>query len=239
MTSNTPNPNSERSQATRFILTRLVACLAIGVGSGAFATTTEAAVISIDVNAISGINGGLAAGSFVLVDPFPDANAGRLLMMNNAFGSVYGLSGQSSLAIAAGLPNHTPVKFLAGSVVDATAGGNPNGWNLTGYDQSAFATQGTSGPDFGPGSYLGFKDALGRYGYIEVTWNSSTLQFQILSAAYESQAGVGIAIPGGAVPEPGTTGLAGIAMLAIGSAAMLERRRRQRAAAATAAQATA
>lgn len=235
MTSNTPNPNSERSQATRFILTRLVACLAIGVGSGAFATTTEAAVITIDVSVISGINGGLVAGSLTFVDPFPDVNAGRLMIMNDAFGrGVYGLSGQSSLAIAAGLPNHTPVKFLAGSVVDATAGGNPNGWNLTGYNQSAFATQGASGPDFGPGSYLGFKDALGRYGYIEVTWNSSTLQFQILSAAYESQAGVGIAIPGGAVPEPGTTGLAGIAMLAIGSAAMLKRRRRQRTATAQA-----
>jgi hypothetical protein len=235
MTSNTPNPNSERSQATRFILTRLVACLAIGVGSGAFATTTEAAVITIDVSAISGVNGGVGAGSFLFVNSWPVADSGRLLILNNATNDgVYGLAGQSSLAIAAGSTIRTPVKFLAGSVVDATAGGNPNGWNLTGFNQSAFRTQGSSLPDFGPGSYLGVKDAAGRYGYIEVTWNSSTLQFQILSAAYESQAGVGIAIPGGAVPEPGTTGLAGIAMLAIGSAAMLKRRRRQRTATAQA-----
>ncbi|MFN8858419.1 MAG: hypothetical protein ACK50P_22810, partial [Planctomycetaceae bacterium] len=78
-------------------------------------------------------------------------------------------------------------------------------------------------------------DALGRYGYIEVTWNSTSRQFQVLSAAYESAAGVGITTPSGAaVPEPDSNTLAGTAMLAMGSVAMLERRRRKRAAAATA-----
>jgi hypothetical protein len=80
---------------------------------------------------------------------------------------------------------------------------------------------GTESPDFGPNSFLGFKDALGRYGYIETTWNSTTNQFQIFSAAYESEVGVGILTPG-AVSEP-TSAL----LSALGASMLLRRRRRQ------------
>ena len=241
MTNNEQTPNSELSEATHLPLTRLGAYLAIGLGSGALATTSEAAVIPIDVSSISAVNGGVASGSNLSVPDWPTANAGTLFLLNGSFGGV-GLSGQNLLYIAAGNYNASPIKFGVGSVVDATGGGSANNW-FTGLVQTSFALNyyGNTflAPDFGPGSYLGFKDALGRYGYIEVTWNSTTREFQVLSAAYESQVGVGITISAAAVPEPGTTGLAGTAMLAIGSAAMLERRRRQRAAAATAAQATA
>ena len=240
MMSNKLSAGSAATDASNLPLSRLGAYLAIGLGSGALATTTEAAVIPIDVSSFSAVNGGAASGSYFNVFNWPTAGAGRLLVMNGSFGAI-GLSGQNGLYTASGFNSASPIKFAAGSVVDATAGGNPNYWG-NGLAQTAFAylNYGTFlAPDFGPGSYLGFKDALGRYGYIEVTWNSTTREFQVLSAAYESQVGVGITISAAAVPEPGTTGLAGTAMLAIGSAAMLERRRRQRAAAATAAQATA
>ena len=59
------------------------------------------------------------------------------------------------------------------------------------------------------------------YGYIEVTWNSTTDTFEILSAAYESTGGVGIVIPagsgggGGGVPLPGAAGLAACGLLGL------------------------
>jgi len=236
MMSNKLSAGSAATDASNLPLSRLGAYLAIGLGSGALATTTEAAVIPIDVSSFSAVNGGAASGSYFNVFNWPTAGAGRLLVMNGSFGAI-GLSGQNGLYTASGFNSASPIKFAAGSVVDATAGGNPNYWG-NGLAQTAFAylNYGTFlAPDFGPGSYLGFKDALGRYGYIEVTWNSTSRQFQVLSAAYESAAGVGITTPSGAaVPEPDSNTLAGTAMLAMGSVAMLERRRRKRAAAATA-----
>jgi hypothetical protein len=86
---------------------------------------------------------------------------------------------------------------------------------------------------------MGFKTAEGNYGWLEVTWNSSTPQFEIFGAAYESD--VGVAIKAGdtgsaaAVPEIDPNGLASALSLVMGSAAMLEQRRRKRAALAAAA----
>jgi hypothetical protein len=84
--------------------------------------------------------------------------------------------------------------------------------------------------NFGPNSYMGFRFGNStdgyRYGYIEVLWNwtgdRATSTFQLLSAAYESQVGVGIAIPA-PVAVPGA-GLAGLAM--VGLAGVSRRRRR-------------
>ena len=85
---------------------------------------------------------------------------------------------------------------------------------------------------------MGFKTVEGNYGWLEVTWNSSTPQFEILGAAYESD--VGVAIKAGdtgsvAVPEIDPNGLASALSLVMGSAAMLEQRRRKRVAVAVAA----
>jgi hypothetical protein len=66
-------------------------------------------------------------------------------------------------------------------------------------------------PNFGAGSFLGFCSG-GQYGWLEVTWNSSTQVFEILGGAFEAVAGVGIEAGAVAVvPEPasvlGTIGL--------------------------------
>ena len=78
-------------------------------------------------------------------------------------------------------------------------------------------------PDFGAGSYIGFKSANNHYGYLEVTWTSATNTFEILSGAYESTPGVGIRAGAAAIPEPST------AMLSLGAlaAGAFIRRRKQ------------
>ena len=71
-------------------------------------------------------------------------------------------------------------------------------------------------PDWGSGSYMGFaftqnSGAELYLGYLEVTWDSSTKSFQVLSGAYETTSGVAITI----VPEPGSHVLLAMASAAI------------------------
>ena len=70
---------------------------------------------------------------------------------------------------------------------------------------------------------MGFRSANGYYGYLEVTWESATNTFEVLSGAYEDQVGVGILAGAAAVPEPST------AMLSLGAlaAGACIRRRKQ------------
>jgi hypothetical protein len=191
---------------SKFLAAR--ACLAIGVVTGALATSAEAAVVQIDVSSFSGVNGGVAAGGLQNLNPFPTTGGANLILANAFSGMLTGLTYQNGGFIAAGASPATPVEFAAGALIDETAGGG--GFTDNGSGNSLFMFLLVESPDFGPNSFLGFKDALGRYGYIETTWNSTTNQFQIFSAAYESEVGVGIRTPG-AVPEPSTMALAGLA----------------------------
>ena len=75
---------------------------------------------------------------------------------------------------------------------------------------------------------MGFRTGQGNYGWLEVTWTARSQQFQILSGAYESEAGVAILAGAGgagpaAVPEPGTWAAA--ALLAGGAGFMRWRKR--------------
>jgi len=231
---------SAATEAATLPLSRLGAYLAIGVGTGALATSAEAAVVPIPVGPsgfnITGVNGGVTAGTFTTIYNFPTTGAGSLFLSNAFFsGQVTGVYGGSGFGLATGGSNITvdPVNFAAGALIDADAGGG--GGEFRSSSVSSLFKYGTLvSPDFGPNSFLGFRDAFGRYGYIETTWNSTTNQFQIFSAAYESVAGVGIMTPGAAaVPEIDPTGLVSTMSLVMGSVAMLEQRRRKRAAAAT------
>ena len=64
---------------------------------------------------------------------------------------------------------------------------------------------------------MGFKTAQNNYGWLEVSWSSSLLDWEILSGAYETSPNTGIGIP---VPEPVAVSLAGVAALAMGGAAV-------------------
>ena len=223
-----------RSQSAR---RRAAATAALAsVSAGILGTqSAEAAIVSIDVSSISGVNGGLAAGTNTTISYFPTTGAGNLFLAN-AYNATYQTTGLSfqypNLGFATGGSFSTPVNFAAGTLIDATAGGGAFNDNYN----SIFRFGGAVSPDFGPNSFLGFKDSLGRYGYIETTWTSTTNEFQIFSAAYESVAGVGIMTPGAAsVPEIDPNGLASALSLVMGSVAMLEQRRRKRAAVAAAA----
>ena len=224
-----------RSQAAR---RRAAAAAVASLGAGILGTqSAEAGIVTINIAAaggngvnITGVNAGVAAGGSKFIDGFPTTGGGSVYVYNKfspmTMTGVYGFGG---FTFATGATRATPVDFAAGTLIDATAGGGA--FRDTSF--SCFKYQSTVSPNFGPNSFLGFKDRLGRYGYIEATWNSTSEQFQFFSAAYESVAGVGIMTPGAAsVPEIDPSGLASTMSLVMGSVAMLEQRRRKRAAAA-------
>ena len=218
-----------RSQAAR---RRAAAAAAIaGVGAGILGTqSAEAGIVTINLASagspgvdITGVNAGLALFGYKHITNFPTTGGGDFYVLNT---SIKGISALNC-KFATGTLDVTPVNFAAGTLIDATAGGGAFNNNYN----SVFSINSLVSPDFGPNSFLGFKDNYGRYGYIETTWNSTTKVFQILSAAYESDVGVAIRTPGGAaVPEIDPSGLASTMSLVMGSVAMLEQRRRKRAA---------
>lgn len=180
---------------------------------------TNASVVSIDLTGFTGINGGLAAGGSSTINPFPPGSTTRLDVYNGlnfGLGAVYGVSLQngpfgSGIAVT-GLSGASPIAFGAGAIIDGSAGGGSYSNNLDSSFQGLF---GAISPAFSPNSFLGFKDGLGRFGYIEVTWDGVD-KFQLISAAYESVAGVAIQTPGGgAVPEPTSMAIFGLGALGL------------------------
>ena len=144
-----------------------------------------------------------------------------MFVHNNS--TVKGIFSGSDLFFASSSDFATPVKFTPNQSIDSSAY-----WTDT--VRSAFKLSYMSyndeSPDFGPGSYMGFKTAQGNYGWLRVTWDSESEDFQIYSGAYESVANVAILAgdTGGgtsAVPEPRqvassllllTLGAAGVAL---------------------------
>jgi hypothetical protein len=129
--------------------------------------------------------------------------------------SVAGGSGTFGVAStgdsSADTPLNTPLKFGAGATIDGSV------FYGKSFPATVFSNpiRGTVG-DYGPSSYIGFRTDAGQYGYIEVTWTASTSTFRMISAAYESTAGVAIQTPSAPVPEPAS---AMIASLFLGGAA--------------------
>jgi hypothetical protein len=224
---------SAATEAAKLPLSRLWAWLAIGVVTGALANSAEAAVVTFDIGPtgfnITGVNGGVTAVNpgLKIINNFPTTGGGSLFLTNNFAGT--GLTGPlfsgGGFIAATGTATATPVNFAAGTMIDANAGGGVF-TNNQAASNSAFKGGTAVSPDFGPNSFLGFKDALGRYGYIETTWDSTRNQFQFFSAAYESDAGVGIMTPGGAaVPEIDPAGMGSVLALVTGALGLIERRR--------------
>jgi hypothetical protein len=101
-------------------------------------------------------------------------------------------TGTGGFAKGGGFP-YSPVIFSAGQTIDSTsAAGFSDGYFANFFAGGFF---GGAKPSIGAGSFMGFRDNYGRFGYIEVTWDNTTSEFYILSAAYESVAGVGITPP--------------------------------------------
>ena len=215
-----PSPHrSKKSSAQQ--TARLGAYLAAGLGvSGAAMSTSEAAIVIIDISPsgfdIGGVNAGLAYGSGLIRYDFPFTGAGSLYAVNGINGIFRGLTGVYGLSFANGGSYASPSKFSLGASIGSSAN-----WDTRGPAAfNPFFQLGSNyvSPNFGSGSYMGFRTAQGNYGWLEVTWDSASKDFQILSGAYEDQAGVAILAGAGpaAVPEPGTWAAA--ALLAGGAA---------------------
>jgi hypothetical protein len=192
---------------------RLGSYLTAAVGIGTLAGTADAAVVNLNVSSISAVNGGVVPGNMASVSLSSLGGVGLtgdLFIMNIYDGYFTGIAGSVSFAVNDVNGYAVPHKFSAGQQIDASAN-----WTSGVDPASVFAYTGSpKSPDFGPGSFMGFRSLNGRYGWLEVTWVGAAEEFYILSGAYEDVAGVGILAGAGAVsaiPEPtsvlGTMGL--------------------------------
>jgi hypothetical protein len=206
---------------TSSFLTGFLAML-VAAGLLSSAGTAQAALISINIGSfgIGGINGGVPSGGFSEILNFP-ISGNTLYLLNNYSADLTGLDGAGGLGFAIDNDDATPVKFSLNDSIGVTSSYS------SGYE-SLFRYVDSVSPDFGSGSYMGFKTSQNNYGWLEVTWTASSDQFQILSGAYESTPDVAILAGAGgpgpaAVPEPGTWAAAA---LLVGGAAFMRWRKR-------------
>jgi hypothetical protein len=197
------------------------------MGAGmAGAPQADAAIVPINVGPtgfnITGPNAGLDPGYDITLNPFPFTGAGRLTIRNDV-GSQWGLAPLSGLQIAAGAQDARPTRFTSGQSIDSNAAFSINSY------KTVFRDGSSASPAFGAGSYLAFRTAQSNYGWLEVTWDSTTDVFQIYSGAYESTPNTPIVA---GVPEPAAIAAAGVAALAMGAGA-IRRARKARSATAT------
>ena len=210
---------------------RLGAYLAAGLGAAA-TSTADAAIVNINIGPsgfnIGGVNAGLVSGNYAIVADFPGTFLGALIPANQAIGTFGALTGLGLIyggyfATDSAAPA-SPTKFA----LNAPINGSSYFTTLPSV-ASFFQVDSYSSPNFGPGSYMGFKTAAGSFGWLEVTWDGT--DFEILSGAYETDPGDTIYAGQGAgpaaVPEPGTWAAA--ALLAGGAAFARWRKRRDEA----------
>lgn len=220
---------------------------AASIGGGILGTApAEAAVVLVDVSSISGINAGLAPGNSTTfnitaangnffeprIRNFPSSNNYDSIGFDfNGFG--FGVNGLIAYGdyqrTGVSYPKAaTPNAFSAGTVIDSSVFANSDG-NAFGSGSTFREFYGIAyvSPDI-TNKYLAFRtNTVGtgadpNYGWINVTWNSSTSQFQILGAAYESDAGVAIQTPSGPATSdvPGPAPLLGLAAMVNGARAL-------------------
>jgi hypothetical protein len=221
----TKSPAQSSRARSKCSAARLSAYLTAGIGAGLVATpAADAAIVLIDITSfgLDGPNAGVSYGSSTPKPNFPISGGGTLLAANSLLGM--GFYGQNNLYFAAGSSAASPVNFTLNQSISSSA-------NWAGYPDSLFKDMGTVSPDFGSGSYMGFKTAQGNLGWLEVTWSGATDTFQVYSGAYESDIGVTILAgdTGGggsaAVPEPAQVA-SSLLLLALGSAGVAIQRRR-------------
>jgi hypothetical protein len=214
---------------------RLASYLTVGVTGSLLANAhSEAAIVMINLtnvagNNITGANAGLPAvnGKISIVN-WLGAGSGTLEIYNN-YSGYWGLDGDAysgkTLEFAVnGSSFASPRNFGTGTTIDnsATFTGSANRTTFKYVPSSTFTS-----PDFGAGSFMGFRfGSLGSiyYGYLEVTWNSTTNTFQILSGAYESTANTSILAGATAAAVPGG-GVSAMALMALGGGAFRRRSR--------------
>ena len=213
---------------------RLGSYLTAAVTVGTLANTADAAIVNLDVSSISGANAGIAPGgqrSNILLSSLGLGAAGLtgdldLYNRNTGDYTYHGIDidGGGGGGFAINGDDASPRNFNAGGTIDGTAEFSGKTVETVFY-YSDNGLNSVFSPVFGPDSFLGFRSGNNHYGWLEVTWNG-TDTFEIISGAFEDQAGM--AINAGdtgvsAIPEPMSM-LSTMGMLASG---LLIRRRKQ------------
>ena len=145
---------------------RLAAYLATGIGTGLVATpVADAAIVTIDITDtgwdLDGPNAGLILGSspssYTFKEHFPIFGGGGIFAANiiDPPLSPKGIGGHMGLFFAAGSAHASPVNFTLNQSIDSYAT-----WNSG--PSSYFSYSSSESPDFGSGSYMGFKTAQGN-----------------------------------------------------------------------------
>ena len=241
-----------RSQAARRRAAAAAATVA-SVGAGILGTqSAEAAIVPIDLTHVNGknftgVNAGLSNGSskrfslqfqgsgWVEFEVGNNKNSGPStwtgMRSYNVFGYALYYGG-----IANGGSRVTPTQYAFGAMIGgAVSAFQPGPDELN----APFKDSTQTAPNFD--GYLGFlssgpngEGTDGVYGWIKASWDGTN--FQLYSAAYESNRGQPIAA-GVGVPEPSTTAALGLGALALGAGAVRKQRaaRRTQAAAAVSA----
>ena len=208
---------------------RFAAYLATGIGTGLVATpVADAAIVTIDITStgfdLDGPNAGVSGSRGV--DNFPTPGSGVLAIYSQP--SYSGISSFNNLFIASGDLKASPTNFSQNQSIGSSANWVNGGAGFYNFYNPIFKWNSLESPDFGAGSYMGFKTAQGNYGWLEVTWAGATDTFQIYSGAYESTAGVAILAGDtgpSAVPEPGQVA-SSLLLLALGAAGVAIQRQR-------------
>ena len=206
---------------------RLEAYLAAGLGSCGLASSAQAGVVTIDLTKagsnqvdITGVNGGAGLGSLNIANEFfLPGNADALFVSNGASG-FYGLFGANGLEFGSGGSDASPRAFMPGDII---GGSTRTVW--TPYaNVSSFKAFSEESAAFGPSTYMAMRSTVGTdfyYGWIEVTWDPNTDQFQLISAAYEDTPNTAILAgdtSGGPAPVPEPASSAVVALLMGGAA---------------------
>lgn len=224
---------------------RISGYLAATVTLGTLASSAQAAIIQLDITSISGPNGGLAAGptgiAYVNLQTLSPLAPYGVMAVANFYNPI-------DSAGLLGILAYTSMEFAIDGFIAPTnfpSSGNISATAFTGatplfslFENSGMTNGGPvsfQSPNFGPGSYMGFRvDAGGGsdfyYGWLEVTWDSASSTFEILSGAVNNTLNESITAGMGgdvsAIPEPGSA-LGTLGLLAAG---MMIRTRRKKAA---------
>ena len=220
----------------------LAAYLAAGIGLAGVTGAAEAAIVNIDItdtrgdgtattnDNISGLNAGLSVGGKKSIPGWLGTGTGKLELYRQ-FGSpaLWGLDGDDSggvfLQFLGGNAYASPANLPGGTTID----GSLANWSAVG-GASVFRYGPSISADFGANSYMAFRfGTIGNfnYGWLEVTWNSTSSDWQILSGAYENTVNTAIAAGQGAASVPAPSPASLLALI-VGGAALRQWRRGRR-----------
>jgi len=140
-------------------------------GLTTLASSSNAAVVSIDVSSISAVNAGLAPGQQTYLVAGWSADTDDALRLMNVFntggiGIETGLAGSGGSAIAFNGGYADPTRFTAGDPIGPAAAFTTTVYGASFRDD--FNGSVTTAPPWGTGSYMGFRDGDGHFGWLEV-----------------------------------------------------------------------